>query len=99
MGEWRHGSTIIDLGTTLRRVVKRFGRYSPKEIDPGIHWIEDEVDVATCLEVVEKRVESSPFGLQPVGIPTATGRESGRNWIFRTRQRPSSKPGRCSRSV
>jgi hypothetical protein len=57
MGEWRYGSTILDLGTRWRWVVSFTPRplYLPGERAPGTHWIGGWVGPKVGVDTVEKR--------------------------------------------
>jgi hypothetical protein len=57
LGEWRYSSTH-SLTLTLdggELSASRPGRFTPREIAPGTHWIEDWVGPRAVLDMVAKR--------------------------------------------
>jgi hypothetical protein len=57
MGEWRYSSTILDLGTRWRRVVRVTPRLLfLREVAPGAHWVGGWMGPRAGLNAVEKSV-------------------------------------------
>jgi hypothetical protein len=53
---WYYNSTILDLGTSWRRVISFTPRpFYPREIAPGTLWIRGWVGPRAGLETMEKR--------------------------------------------
>jgi hypothetical protein len=67
-GEWRYGSTIIDLGIRWRKVASHF---TPGERVSSAEWIGGWEGPRTSLDVMEKRNNLAPtrnlnLSVQPV---------------------------------
>jgi hypothetical protein len=77
MGDWRHSSSILGLGT--RRQVSRHDRFTPREIAQDIHCIGGLLGPRADMEVAEKVKSLAPLGnrtptVQSFASLTATSR-------------------------
>jgi hypothetical protein len=77
MGEWRYSSTLVNLGTSLRRLYS-FTPQSlyPRERAPGTHWIGGWVGPITGLDDAERWKFLTLQGLELRSLGSPARRQS-----------------------